>query len=156
MIREPNSGTLLDVQKRVARTPTDALTELLAQHGALREMIEQCLTLLTDLDHGRIEAHAVMREVTRLRSALTLHNEYEEQFLRPVLAEGDAFSEVRVERMVEEHKAEHAALGANLSGTPQELRSVLDHLRSHLEAEERYFLSSNVLRNDIVVVEDGG
>lgn len=137
-------------------TPTTALDELLAQHGALREMIEQCFTLLADLEDGRIDAHAVMREVTRLRGALTLHNQYEERFLRPVLAEVDGFSEARVGRMVEDHAAEHAELGANLSANPQELRATLERLRTHLESEEKYFLSSNVLRNDIVVVEDGG
>lgn len=140
----------------VTQTPTNALTELLSQHAALREMIGQCFTLLTELDSGRIEAHALMREVTRLGAALTLHNQYEERFLRPVLAETDAFSAARVDRMVEEHTAEHAALGANLNATPQELRGTLERLLAHLEAEERFFLSSNVLRNDIVVVEDAG
>lgn len=119
-------------------------------------MIERCASTLDDLDRGNVDAHAVAREVTRLRAALTLHNRYEEQFLRPVLAEVDGFSEARVNRMVEEHEAEHAALGSNLEATPQELRATLSRLRSHLDSEERYFLSSNVLRNDIVVVEDGG
>ena len=119
-------------------------------------MIGRCSSTLDELDRGNVDTHAVMREVTRLRAALTLHNHYEERFLRPVLAEVDGFSEARVNRMVEEHEAEHEALGANLNATPQELRGTLCRLRSHLDSEERYFLSSNVLRNDIVVVEDAG
>jgi hypothetical protein len=37
-----------------------------------------------------------------------------------------------------------------------ELRAVLASLRAHLETEERYFLSSRVLRDDLIVVESGG
>lgn len=119
-------------------------------------MIGQCFTMLNDLENGRLEARAVTREVTRLRGALMLHNQYEEKFLRPVLAESDGFSAARVERMVEEHASEHATLASNLNATPQELRVTLERLLVHLESEERYFLSSSVLRNDIIVVEDAG
>jgi hypothetical protein len=36
------------------------------------------------------------------------------------------------------------------------LRGALDQLRVHLQAEERYFLSSKVLRDDLVTVEGAG
>jgi len=37
-----------------------------------------------------------------------------------------------------------------------ELRATLESLRAHLTTEERYFLSSKVLRDDLIVVESGG
>ena len=37
-----------------------------------------------------------------------------------------------------------------------ELRAVIESLRAHLESEERYFLTSKVLRDDVVTLEGGG
>jgi len=39
---------------------------------------------------------------------------------------------------------------------PSAVREMLASLRQHLEAEERYFLSARVVRDDLVVLEGGG
>jgi hypothetical protein len=97
------------------------------------------------------------REVARLRLAFDAHNRFEEQLLRPVLLDADAFGEVRVERMCEEHVGEHRAIRAQLgTEATADLRAVIASLRAHLDAEERYFLSAKVLRDDLVMVEHAG
>jgi hypothetical protein len=137
--------------------PSRALAELAAQHHALRGMMERCEQLADELDAGRMGPMQLTREVARLRLAFDAHNRFEEQLLRPALLATDAFGEVRVERMLEEHVGEHRAMRAQLgSNTTEDLRAVIASLRAHLEAEERYFLTSKVLRDDVVTVEGVG
>jgi hypothetical protein len=137
--------------------PTRALAELAAQHNALRGMMDRCEELADELDAGRTGPIQLTREVARLRLAFDAHNRFEEQLLRPALLDADAFGEIRVERMVEEHVDEHREMRARLgSSATSDLRAVIASLRAHLEAEERYFLSPRILRDDLVTVESGG
>jgi iron-sulfur cluster repair protein YtfE (RIC family) len=140
----------------VKYTPGRALVELKAQHDVLRGMMDRCELLADELDAGRMGPTQLLREVARLRLAFESHNKFEEQLLRPALLEGDAFAGVRIERMVEDHVNEHRAMRQKLaSDETAVLRDVIDTLRAHLEAEERYLLTSRVLRDDVVNIEDG-
>lgn len=137
-------------------TPGRALIELKAQHDALRGMMSRCLELADELDAGRMGPTQLMREVSRLRLAFDAHNKFEEQLLRPVLLEGDAFAGVRIDRMVEDHVNEHRAMRQRLaSSETSALRDVIETLRAHLEAEERYLLTAKVLRDDVINIDDG-
>ena len=135
--------------------PSRLLAELVQQHTALRGIIDKCELVADELDAGRAQASELTREVAKLRVAFDAHNAFEEQLLRPVLREADAFGQVRVEQMLQDHVDEHRAMRRHLDGPTSELRGVLYELRAHLVAEERYFLSSRVLRDDVVSVEGG-
>lgn len=138
-------------------TPSKLLAELLAQHQALREMMDRCEELADELDGGKGNPLTLVREVAKLRLAFDAHNKFEEQLLRPVLRELDAFGDVRIERMFDDHVGEHRAMRAQLgSDATNALRATIDELRVHLQGEERYFLSSKVLRDDLVTVEGTG
>lgn len=141
----------------MTHTPSTALTELMTQHESLRAMMDRCDELADQLDLDGIGPTQLLREVAKLRLAFDAHNVFEEQLLRPVLMSADAFGETRIERMVEEHVNEHRAMRSRL-GSPvtAELREVIANLRAHLAAEERYFLTAKVLRDDIVVLEGTG
>ena len=128
--------------------PSSALTTLVAQHDALRASMVRCEDLAT-----RHEAHAgeepaeLAREVKVLRIAFDTHNKFEEELLRPMILAHDAFATVRLERMVEDHVSEHQTFRDRLaSPVTADLRDVIDSLRAHLAAEERYLLTSPVLR----------
>ena len=128
-----------------------ALSELISQHDALRRRMDTCERLADELDVGGVEPETLMSELALLRRAFEAHNEYEESILRPVLLAEDTHGVTRVERMMEDHIHEHREIRRRL-GTPAtaELRDVIDTLRAHLEAEERYLLSSKVLRDNAV------
>lgn len=116
-----------------------------------------CTDLADAVDAGGGDPLKLTREVAKLRIAFAAHNEYEESLLRPVLLATDSFGAVRIEAMVAEHVDEHSAMRARLeSPVTAELRDVIENLRAHLEAEERYFLTSRVLRDDIVTLEGSG
>lgn len=134
--------------------PKKLLGELLAQHDELRAIMDRCEELADQFDLGRDAAIALTSEVARLRIAFDAHNKFEEQLLRPVLREIDAFGDVRVERMFHDHVGEHRAMGLQLGdATTNALRAAIDSLRVHLQAEERYFASSKVLRGDVAGLE---
>jgi len=138
-------------------SPARALAELQAQHLALRTMMDRCEELADELEAGRGDALQLTREVARLRLAFEAHNQFEEQLLRPVLLANDAFAEVRIDRMIDDHVGEHRAMRARLDSSETEvLRDVIETLRAHLEAEERYLLSAKVLRDDVVTIESSG
>ena len=127
-------------------TPSKLLAELLAQHDELRNIMDGCEELADQFDAGQDAALALTREIARLRVAFDAHNQFEEQLLRPVLRELDAFGDVRIERMFTDHVGEHRAMRLQLGdATTNALRGAIDSLRVHLEAEERYFRSSKVL-----------
>jgi hypothetical protein len=138
-------------------TPSRLLTELMKQHDALRAMMDRCEQIADELDAGRVPPGNLTREVAKLRLAFDAHNKFEEQLLRPVLREIDAFGDVRIDKMVADHIGEHRAMRQQIGDGPTaELRGAIDNLRVHLEAEERYFVSSRVLRDDLVTVEGAG
>jgi iron-sulfur cluster repair protein YtfE (RIC family) len=119
-------------------------------------MMARCEELADELDTGRMGPTQLMREVARLRLAFDAHNKFEEQLLRPALLEGDAFAGVRIDRMVDDHVNEHRAMRVQLATSETAvLRDVIETLRAHLDAEERYLLTAKVLRDDIIQIDDG-
>ena len=137
-------------------TPSKLLAELMQQHDGLRAIMDRCEELADQLDIGKGDPGALAREVAKLRVAFDSHNKFEERLLRPVLREMDAFGDVRIERMYNDHVNEHRTMRLSLGdGTTNALRGAIDSLRVHLQAEERYFLSSKVLRDDLVSLESG-
>jgi hypothetical protein len=128
-------------------SPERALAELAAQHAGLRAIMDRCDELLGEVVAGRCGPTQLTREVERLRLAFDGHNKYEEQLLRPLLRQRDPFAAVRIERMIEDHVNEHRTVQQQLgSKDMNELRDVIETLRAHLDAEERYLLAPALLR----------
>jgi hypothetical protein len=131
-------------------TPRELLATLARQHADLRERISRCEQLADRFDADLLEPAQLLQEVAALRIAFDDHNQFEERALGPVLLDADWLGAVRTARMVEDHVEEHRALRRDLDlGRAAELRAVLASLRKHLEAEERYFLTRKVLRDDL-------
>jgi iron-sulfur cluster repair protein YtfE (RIC family) len=139
----------------MSTAPSRVLSELTQQHAALRALMDRCEQLAEAFDTRGGDATELARVVEELRSAFAAHNAFEEQVLRPVLLEMDAFGGVRIDHMVDDHVVEHRAVEQRLGGPTGELHDAIVQLRVHLEAEERYFLTSAVLRDDTVTVEGG-
>jgi hypothetical protein len=124
------------------------MRELISQHDGLRDMMDHCEDLMDTLDaHPDGDPAPLTRELAKLRHAFAIHNKFEESLLKPVLLERDRFGTQRVDRMVSDHVEEHRLIGLRLSSPALEmLRDVVETLRAHLDAEERYLLSSQALR----------
>jgi iron-sulfur cluster repair protein YtfE (RIC family) len=123
---------------------------LLAQHHALRHLLDGAVSAAHALLDGRPALLSFRRALAELRRALTEHNQAEEALLEPMLvASEDRLGHARVARMREEHHSEHEALGSLLLGTDRAVARRIDEfaeeLLAHMDAEERTFLHPRVL-----------
>ncbi len=119
-------------------------------------MMDRCEQSVDDLEQGRIDIVEIAHETARLRLAFAAHNTFEEQILRPLLLANDAFGIVRCDRMIEDHVAEHRELRDRLlaaTDSTAHFRDVIETLRAHLDAEERYLLTAKVLRPAVASAE---
>jgi hypothetical protein len=137
--------------------PGGALSELKAQHDVLRRKMERCEDLADEFDAGRMGPLRLTHEVSQLRLAFDAHDRFEEQQLRPVLQEADAFADVRIDGMIEDHVNEHRAMQSQLESIATgELRAAIQTLRAHLDAEERSLLGARVVREELVSADGTG
>jgi ribosomal 50S subunit-associated protein YjgA (DUF615 family) len=134
--------------------PSEARTQLLRQHDWLREIMAAVVALGERLLQGEAITDDLLHALTELREALAEHNRDEQAMLENELRDADAWGPVRVARMLEEHRAEHEAMRELLAGTESEVAHRLadfsEQFEAHMAAEERTFLSSAVLRDDII------
>ena len=133
--------------------PGEALRELLAQHDNLRAIMDRCLELADNIDRGSEERDLLVGEAARLRVAFAAHNGHEESVIPAILRDLDAFGEVRVASMLEDHAAEHASLRLRLEGPTTGLRAAVRELREHLATEEEVYLCARVLHDDLIALE---
>ncbi len=124
-------------------------TLLLEQHAGLRRRAARCATLSEQLLHGEPVDELLEDQLVRLREAFADHNRSEELLLEPFLAASDAWGPLRVERMLEEHRAEHAVFAERICGAIAVVAAGFadlgEELEAHMAAEERTFLSPRVL-----------
>lgn len=135
---------------------------LLAEHQDLRGLAADADAKARSVQGGDPGALAELRVVLRhLDEAIQLHNHNEEQLLRGVIRNLDAWGNEREALMDEHHRAEHATLvkslldcatladGDQAAGRARDLiAGVLDHM----VREEQEILHPDVLSDDVVNV----
>jgi hypothetical protein len=131
--------------------PSDARLRCLAQHEWLRAMLAQTGIVARRFLAGEALEHVLEANLRRLREAYTAHNAFELSVLEPMIRDADDWGPARVARMVEEHGAEHRALEDLLNGSVTEIALRFDEFSelvdAHMAAEERTFLSTQVLHD---------
>lgn len=141
--------------------PSEVHARLAEEHAKIRVLLDQIEALAVGPAEGVVELAALL---SRLALVLAAHNANEEAALRPLLAETDAWGPDRIEAMIADHVAEHAALRGMIeplkdltdaAGLRRSAADLVAHLRAHLEAEERAFLNPKVLRDDVITVGEG-
>jgi hypothetical protein len=137
--------------------PSVARARLLEQHQDLRDRLGRVTLLVKDLLAGLPVADALGVAVAGVATAFDEHNAFEETLLTPMLAATDAFSDVRIARMVGEHTEEHRAFSAFLASPLPAVAAgwadFAEEISAHIEAEERTFLHPWVLRDDLVTAD---
>ena len=128
---------------------------LLAQHDRLRDHLRTCTRLAQLYAAGDIQvAIDLDLSLEVLRAEFAAHNESESAAVRQLLQGPAQWSALMIDRMLEEHVAEHAAFWDLLSGTRSEVVAKIDdlveELDAHMAAEERTFLAPVTLREDVI------
>ncbi|HWO21613.1 MAG TPA: hypothetical protein VNO30_22745 [Kofleriaceae bacterium] len=127
---------------------------LLAQHERLREHLQTCTRLAKLHRVSQSIGSEFDRAIEVLREELAAHNETETTVVRELLHGPAAWVSMLIDRMFEEHVAEHAAFWELLSGPRAEIAAriddLADELDAHMAAEERIFLAPATLRDDVL------
>jgi hypothetical protein len=137
--------------------------EILAQHAGLRETLIDLRALTDEVLAGRGPGAVRLRAVVGgLRLQFERHLAYEEAYLAPVLEHADPWGPERVKHLFAEHvlqrqelaRAEAKALEAsNLRAIALALQRLIDDVLADMEHEERGLLASDILRDDLVAVD---
>lgn len=127
---------------------------LLAQHARLRDYVDSCTRLARLYRAGESTGEELDNALDVLREEFTLHNDTESAVIAELLHGPAAWGSLLIDRMLEEHAAEHAAFWDLLSGTRGEVAGrideLADELEAHMAAEERTFLAPATLRDDVI------
>jgi hypothetical protein len=134
--------------------PSTARALLIAQHDQIRTHLAHCSGLARAMREG-IPVHAELdAALSRLRLDFAEHNSTETALVRPLLHDSPNWGALLVDRMLEEHVAEHAAFWEMLSGSTADvvlrMDDLVDELDAHMAAEERTFLSPLVLHQEAI------
>lgn len=133
---------------------TEARAMLLTQHARLRVQLDVCTGLARLYRCGQGVGSQLDLELWRLRDELDQHNQTENTVVGGLLHGLAAWGSLLIDRMLEEHVAEHAVFWNFLSGTRAEVVEKIDDLAeeidAHMAAEERTFLSPVTLRDDVL------
>jgi hypothetical protein len=130
--------------------------QLLVQHDLIRAHLAECMSLARRMRTGEALAGQLDAALSRLRLAFSEHNRAETELMHRLLLHDTPGRATRgtllVERMLEEHVAEHIALGELLEGASPMVAATMDDLAyeldAHMAAEERTFLSPVIVRGD--------
>lgn len=136
-------------------SPSEVREQILAQHMALRGMLERLEVRARMLLQGKRQGAATLREEFQVFGRhLTEHLELEERILVPALREADAWGEERVARFQEEHARQREIMdGLARAGTDSPYEFALmtwGFVRLLLEdmaEEEKVSLNERVLRD---------
>jgi hypothetical protein len=139
----------------------EARTTIFSQHETIRILLRAAGTV-ADLAAGgdRRVGDLLFHYLENVRTALEYHLTLEEQILGPLLAADPPLGPERARRLHEEHRrqrGELAALAAQV-GSPAEkvarrLRTLIDAFLEDMEDEERFLLGRDVLRDDLVSID---
>lgn len=131
-----------------------ARTLLMTQHQAIRTSLATCLEIAKRLRTDDADEAELELALERMRSDVYQHNLSESALIRPLLSQSKDWGDLLVGRMIEEHLAEHVAMWTVLEQPARvvafELEELAEDLDAHMAAEERTFLASHVLRDDVI------
>jgi predicted metal-dependent phosphoesterase TrpH len=139
--------------------PSEIRRELLEQHATIRTMTEVAQTIAKRLRAGVPPEGDLQDCVARLAEAMRAHNAREEELLRELVQDFDAWGKDRITMMDREHMQAHRRLDEAIRGIPEVRTAVaavgviaLAHLiREHMDREEAAFLNEDVLCDEVVV-----
>jgi iron-sulfur cluster repair protein YtfE (RIC family) len=132
----------------------DARAMLLAQHTRIRVQLDVCIGLARMYSADPTVGSQLDSELWQLRDELDQHNQLETTIIGELLHGSAAWGGLLIDRMLEEHIAEHATFWGYLKGTRAEvadrISDLAEELDAHMAAEERTFLSPVTLRDDVI------
>jgi hypothetical protein len=136
---------------------------ILAQHVRIRSLLERArLIAETALDGRAPSSDAVASSIGDIRTTMEVHLAFEEKSLLPILRDDPPLGPERAARLLDEHKRQRetlATLHREACAFPQfsilaaKLAFLTEWLLADMNEEERSLLTPEVVRDDVVVVD---
>jgi hypothetical protein len=149
--------------------PTDRLdagtarSAILAQHERIRALLDRAHSVAeAALDGQPPSADAVASAIGDIRTIMEVHLAFEEKSLLPILRDDLPLGPERADRLLDEHRRQRttlATLHTEACSFPQlpmlaaKLAFLTDWLLADMGEEERCLLIPEVIRDDVVVVD---
>lgn len=125
---------------------------IVSQHEAIRASLAECLGIAKRVRTGESSELELELAFELMRAKVYEHNLTESELIRPLLASTQQWGDRLIDRMIEEHLAEHVAMWAVLNQpavvVALELEELAADLDAHMAAEERTFIA--VLRPEVI------
>jgi hypothetical protein len=139
---------------------------ILGQHTRIRALLERARAVAeASLDGAPRSPDAVASAIGDIRTIMEVHLAFEEKALLPILRDDPPLGPARADRLLEEHAQQRQTLArlhheAGLAPDRPMLAAKLAFLTSWLLAdmneEERSLLNPDVIRDDVVTVDQNG
>lgn len=135
---------------------------LLAEHRRLSALISPCEREARRVLDGAADSRHLLACLLQLLDAVESHNQGEEAVLGPILLDTDSYGGVRLGQMIEDHLIENLglrqALGAAVEAevpdrAARATLAAIALLRGRIQREERQFLNSRVVKDDIMPID---
>lgn len=140
---------------------TEIRKELMDQHVSLKLLAAEVRDM-AEQSPGADSRDHLSGLLQELGDGIDAHNRREEHLLGEVLPTLDAWGPERLARMDEHHRAEHREIAERVRAAAAlpEFREVLnaalpaiDELMTHMRQEEKEFLGKDLLRDDVINVQ---
>jgi len=136
---------------------------ILAQHERIRDLLDRAYGVAeAALDDNAPSPDAVASAIADIRTILEVHLAFEEKSLLPILRDDLPLGPERADRLLDEHKRQRetlATLHREACAFPQlpilaaKLAFLTEWLLADMVEEERSLLVPDVVRDDIVVID---
>lgn len=140
-----------------------ARQNILSQHVRIRALLERArLVAESALDGEAPAPDAVASAIGDIRTTIEVHLAFEEGVVLPILRDDLPLGPERADRLVAEHTHQRqvlATLHAEASAGPErptlaaKLAFVANWLLDDMGHEERYLLTADAIRDDVIVVD---
>jgi hypothetical protein len=140
-----------------------ARESILGQHRRIRALLEHARAVAeAALDGAAPAPDAVASAIGDIRATMEVHLTFEEKTLLPILRDDPPLGPERADRLLDEHRRQRQTLGTlhheagvapALPMLAAKLAFVTAWLLSDMEEEERSLLTADVVRDDVVTVD---
>jgi hypothetical protein len=140
-----------------------ALKGILAQHGQIRDLLERSQAMAAAALAGEVvAAEMIASSIGDIRTTMEVHLAFEERVLLPLLHDDLPLGPARADALLDEHRQQRhllaamhaeAAAGVSLPQLAEKLDMLTRWLLEDMCEEERCLLIPDVIRDDIVVVD---
>jgi hypothetical protein len=136
---------------------------ILAQHERIRALLERARAVAeAALDGSPPSADAVASTIGDIRTIMEVHLAFEEKSLLPILHDDPPLGPARAARLLDEHSRQRETLAMlhreacafpDLPILPAKLAFLTEWLLADMGEEERSLLIPEVVRDDVIVVD---